>query len=90
MHFVSAHYFNYRFPWRDNDATLCLFQLSGYKKPATLEVYIGTDQGRVAPHMFYQACRVSGKNSTPCIEKKVDGTVLIEIEMDPSKDMTVT
>ena len=40
--------------------------------------------------MFYQACRVSGKNSTPCIEKKVDGTVLIEIELDPAKDMTVT
>ncbi|XP_014286964.1 nuclear factor of activated T-cells 5 isoform X2 [Halyomorpha halys] len=67
-----------------------IVKLSGYNKPATLEVYIGTDQGRVAPHMFYQACRVSGKNSTPCIEKKVDGTVLIEIELDPAKDMTVT
>ncbi|KAK9511055.1 hypothetical protein O3M35_005702 [Rhynocoris fuscipes] len=67
-----------------------IVKLSGYKKATTLEVYIGTDQGRVAPHMFYQACRVSGKNSTPCVEKKVDGTVLIEIELDPSKDMTAT
>lgn len=67
-----------------------IVKLCGYNKPATLEVYIGTDQGRVAPHMFYQACRVSGKNSTPCVEKKVDGTVLIEIELDPTKDMTVT
>ncbi|XP_024084318.1 nuclear factor of activated T-cells 5 isoform X2 [Cimex lectularius] len=67
-----------------------IVKLTGYNKPATLEVYIGTDQGRVAPHMFYQACRVSGKNSTPCVEKKVNGTVLIEIELDPSKDMIAT
>ncbi|KAF6214285.1 hypothetical protein GE061_009025 [Apolygus lucorum] len=65
-------------------------KLVGYDKPAILEVYIGTDQGRETPHMFYQACRVSGKNSTPCVEKNVNGTVLIEIEFDPSKDMTVT
>lgn len=65
------------------------FQLVGYDKPAILEVYIGTDQGREAPHMFYQACRVSGKNSTPCVEKNVNGTVLIEIEFDPAKEMTV-
>ncbi|KAE8746745.1 hypothetical protein FOCC_FOCC006493, partial [Frankliniella occidentalis] len=31
-----------------------------------VKVFIGTDQGKVAPHMFYQACRVCGKNSTPC------------------------
>ena len=40
--------------------------------------------------MFYQACRVSGKNSTPCVERKVDGTIVIEVDMDPSKDMNVT
>ena len=40
--------------------------------------------------MFYQACKVSGKNSTPCNEKKVDGTILIEIELKPESDMTVT
>uniref|UniRef100_A0A0K8SLM1 Nuclear factor of activated T-cells 5 n=2 Tax=Lygus hesperus TaxID=30085 RepID=A0A0K8SLM1_LYGHE len=67
-----------------------IVKLVGYDKPAILEVYIGTDQGRETPHMFYQACRVSGKNSTPCVEKNVNGTVLIEIEFDPSKDMTVT
>ncbi|KAL1123976.1 hypothetical protein AAG570_001746 [Ranatra chinensis] len=64
-------------------------KLSGYDKPATLEVYIGTDQGKVAPHMFYQACRVAGKNSTPCVEQVVNGTVLIKIEFEPSKDMVV-
>ncbi|XP_057328158.1 nuclear factor of activated T-cells 5-like isoform X2 [Microplitis mediator] len=67
-----------------------IVRLVGYDKPAILQVFIGTDLGRVAPHMFYQACRVSGKNSTPCIERKVDGTIVIEVDMDPSKDMLVT
>lgn len=53
-------------------------------------MYIGTDTGRVAPHMFYQACRVAGKNSTPCKERKDDGTVVIEIDLEPSKNWQVT
>ncbi|XP_075212257.1 nuclear factor of activated T cells 3 isoform X2 [Lycorma delicatula] len=65
-------------------------KLVGYNRPAIIEVFIGTDHGRIIPHMFYQACRVSGKNSTPCVEKKVDGTVIIEIEALPERDMTVT
>ncbi|XP_019864955.2 uncharacterized protein LOC109594196 isoform X2 [Aethina tumida] len=67
-----------------------IVQLHGYYKPATLQVFIGTDVGKVAPHMFYQACKVSGKNSTPCVEKKVDGTCVIELQLDPSKDMSAT
>ena len=39
--------------------------------------------------MFYQACKVSGKNSTPCTEQKIDGTMMIEIELKPENDMTV-
>ena len=65
-------------------------RLIGYDKPTTLQVYIGTDIGRVAPHMFYQACKVSGKNSTPCNEKKLDGTIVIEVDLKPDHDMTVT
>lgn len=65
-------------------------KLVGYNKTASLQVFIGTDQGKVAPHMFYQACRVSGKNSTPCTERKVDGTMVIEVDVEPSKDMIVT
>ncbi|XP_021922416.1 nuclear factor of activated T-cells 5 isoform X2 [Zootermopsis nevadensis] len=65
-------------------------KLVGYNKPATLQVFIGTDVGRVAPHMFYQACRVSGKNSTPCMERKIDGTIVIEVDFDPGKDMVIT
>ncbi|XP_032454951.1 nuclear factor of activated T-cells 5 isoform X9 [Nasonia vitripennis] len=67
-----------------------IVRLMGYDKPSTLQVFIGTDLGRVAPHMFYQACRVSGKNSTPCVERKVDGTIVIEVDMDPAKEMLVT
>lgn len=44
----------------------------------------------MAPHMFYQACRVSGKNSTPCVEKKIEGTIVIEVELDPAKEMLAT
>jgi Rel homology dimerisation domain/Rel homology DNA-binding domain len=32
---------------------------------------------------------VTSKNSTSCNEKKVDGTVVIEIDLKPEKDMTV-
>ncbi|XP_050309725.1 uncharacterized protein LOC126745779 isoform X2 [Anthonomus grandis grandis] len=67
-----------------------IVQLTGYYKPAVLQVYIGTDVGKVAPHMFYQACKVSGKNSTPCVEKKIEGTCVIELGLDPSKDMCAT
>lgn len=61
-----------------------------YDKPVTLQIFIGTDVGRVAPHMFYQACKVSGKNSTPCNEKKVEGTIVIEIDLKPDTEMTAT
>lgn len=65
-------------------------KLSAYDKPATLQIFIGTDVGRVAPHMFYQSCKVSGKNSTPCNEKKVEGTIVIEIDLKPDTDMIAT
>lgn len=64
-------------------------KLNGFNKSTTLQVFIGNDMGRVSPHIFYQACKVSGKNSTPCNETKIDGTMIIEIEMKPENDMTV-
>lgn len=67
-----------------------IVKLLSYDKPTTLQIFIGTDVGRVAPHMFYQACKVSGKNSTPCNEKKVEGTIVIEIDLKPESDMTAT
>lgn len=67
-----------------------MVKLLGYDKAVTLQIFIGTDVGRVSPHMFYQACKVSGKNSTPCNEKKVEGTILIETDLKPENDMTAT
>uniref|UniRef100_A0A336LQ50 CSON011690 protein n=1 Tax=Culicoides sonorensis TaxID=179676 RepID=A0A336LQ50_CULSO len=67
-----------------------IVKLSGYNKPAKLQIYIGTDVGRAVPHMFYQACKVSSKNSTPCSETKIDGTVVIEVDVKPETDMMVT
>ncbi len=64
-------------------------QLFGYRAPATLQVFVGTDQGKVRPHGFYQACKVSGKNSTSCEERDIEGTTVIEIPLDPKDDMTV-
>lgn len=33
---------------------------------------------------------MSGKNSTPCNERKMEGTILIEIELKPETDMIAT
>lgn len=67
-----------------------IVKLLGYDKPTNLQIFIGTDVGRTAPHMFYQACKVSGKNSTSCNENKVEGTIVIEIDLKPENDMTIT
>lgn len=48
---------------------------------------MGNDSGKVKPHGFYQACKVCGKNSTPCTEREIDGTTVIELQLDPTSDM---
>ena len=53
-------------------------------------VYIGTDSGKVKPHGFYQACKVCSKNATPCTEREVDGTCVIDIMIDPKDNMEAT
>jgi len=62
-------------------------QLSGYDQVAVLQVFVGTEAGRMKPHGFYQACKVSGKNSTPCVERDIEGTTVIEILLEPKNDM---
>lgn len=69
-----------------NDSSL---QLKGYEQKAILQVFVASDGGSVSPHLFYQACKVSGKNSTPCKEERVHGTTLLEIAMLPERDMKV-
>ena len=69
---------------------LIFVKLLGYTRntPLQLQVFIGSDSGKVRPHSFYQACRVFGKNSTPCVERQQDGTTVVELELDPKEDMT--
>ncbi|XP_045604319.1 nuclear factor of activated T-cells 5 isoform X2 [Procambarus clarkii] len=65
-------------------------KLIGYNKATVLQVFVGSDSGKMGPHMFYQVCRVSGKNSTPCKERRLDGTALIEASLDPETNMTMS
>jgi len=61
--------------------------VDGYKKETKIQVFIGNESGKVSPHMFYQVCKVTGKNSNPCEENKVDGTDIIELAAKPYNNM---
>jgi len=64
-------------------------RIDGYSQPAKIQIFIGTDTGKISPHLFYQVCRVTGKHSSPCEEIKINGTDVIEIISDPVNDNTV-
>ncbi|XP_066493005.1 nuclear factor of activated T-cells 5 isoform X2 [Tiliqua scincoides] len=64
-------------------------KLDGHNEPVTLQVFVGNDSGRVKPHGFYQACRVTGRNTTPCKEVDIEGTTVIEVGLDPSNNMSL-
>ncbi|XP_056381889.1 nuclear factor of activated T-cells 5 isoform X2 [Hyla sarda] len=64
-------------------------KLEGHNEPVVLQVFVGNDSGRVKPHGFYQACRVTGRNTTPCKEVDIEGTTVIEIMLDPGNMMTL-
>lgn len=66
-----------------------LAQLEGVNEPVVLQVFVGNDGGRVKPHGFYQACRVTGRNTTACQEVDIDGTTVIEVALEPSSNMTL-
>lgn len=68
---------------------LTCFQLEGVNDAVTLQVFVANDAGRVKPHGFYQACRVTGRNTTVCKEVDIEGTTVIEIPLEPSNDMTL-
>ncbi|XP_078689759.1 uncharacterized protein LOC144921032 isoform X3 [Branchiostoma floridae x Branchiostoma belcheri] len=63
-------------------------KLEGCNKSATLQVFVGTDTGKIKPHGFYQACKVTGRNTTPCTERDIEGTTVIEVPLDPTNNMT--
>uniref|UniRef100_A0A3Q2PYD1 Nuclear factor of activated T-cells 5 n=1 Tax=Fundulus heteroclitus TaxID=8078 RepID=A0A3Q2PYD1_FUNHE len=64
-------------------------KLEGVSELVVLQVFVANDAGRVKPHGFYQACRVTGRNTTACKEVDIDGTTVIEIPLEPSNDMTL-
>lgn len=64
-------------------------QLEGVSEPVVLQVFVGNDTGRVKPHGFYQACRVTGRNTTACKEVDIEGTTVIEVPLEPSASMTL-
>ncbi|KAM4618977.1 nuclear factor of activated T-cells 5a [Polymixia lowei] len=64
-------------------------KLEGVSEPVVLQVFVANDAGRVKPHGFYQACRVTGRNTTACKEVDIEGTTVIEIPLEPGNDMTL-
>ncbi|XP_054856346.1 nuclear factor of activated T-cells 5 isoform X2 [Eublepharis macularius] len=64
-------------------------KLEGHNEAVTLQVFVGNDSGRVKPHGFYQACRVTGRNTTACKEVDIEGTTVIEVGLDPNNGMTL-
>ncbi|CAL8376095.1 unnamed protein product [Arctogadus glacialis] len=64
-------------------------KLDGVSEPVMLQVFVASDAGRVKPHGFYQACKVTGRNTTACKETEIEGTTVIEIPLEPSGDMTL-
>ncbi|XP_071766115.2 nuclear factor of activated T-cells 5 isoform X2 [Centroberyx gerrardi] len=64
-------------------------KLEGVNEQVVLQVFVGNDAGRVKPHGFYQACRVTGRNTTACKEVDIEGTTVIEVSLDPSTNMTL-
>ncbi|KAG1703663.1 Nuclear factor of activated T-cells 5 [Nymphon striatum] len=66
-------------------------KLIGYnKKPVNLQVFIGTDDGIIQPHLSYQASKVCGKHSTSCHETKIDQTTVLEMQLNPDQNMTLS
>lgn len=64
-------------------------QLEGVSEPVMLQVFVASDTGRVKPHGFYQACRVTGRNTTACKEVDIEGTTVIEVPLEPSSAMSL-
>lgn len=57
--------------------------MKGYVGKTTLHVYVGSEsEDKIRPHGFYQACKVTGRNTTPCDEVQIDGTKVIQIQFD--------
>ncbi len=68
-----------------------IVKLCGYNKgPVKIQCFIGHDKQIGSSHLFYQASKITGKNSTRCSTKKIDGTTVIVMDASPENDMQVT
>ena len=62
--------------------------IEGAKRPTNLQIFVGAETAAgapVPPHMFYQVCRVPGKQSAAARaqETRVRGTTYLELWPDP-------
>ncbi|RWS29860.1 nuclear factor of activated T-cells 5-like protein [Leptotrombidium deliense] len=63
-------------------------KLFGYSESTVrLQCFIGHDKHIGTPHLFYQASKITGKNSTRCHTSKVDGTTVISLDLHPEHNM---
>ncbi|XP_054748554.2 nuclear factor of activated T-cells, cytoplasmic 2-like isoform X1 [Lytechinus pictus] len=67
----------------DSGETFPKLKLLGINQQVLLQVFVVTDQGKVRPHGYYQACKVTGRNTTPSEEKDVEGTTVLEVPWEP-------
>ena len=63
--------------------------MDGVHEGVTLHVFVASDQGKIKPHGYYQACKVTGRNTTPCKEIDIDGTTVIEIPWENTGNMEI-
>ena len=66
-------------------------KLFGYNgSPVKLQCFIGHDKHIGVPHLFYQASKITGKNSSRCSATKIDGTAVISMDLTPENGMQTT
>jgi nuclear factor of activated T-cells 5 len=65
-------------------------KLDGVNEAVMLHVFVASDQGKIKPHGYYQACKVTGRNTTPCKELDIDGTTVIEIPWECNGKMEMS
>ncbi len=83
-----------KYAFMDNTVYVVMFlnmahQLEGVSEPVVLQVFVANDAGRVKPHGFYQACRVTGRNTTACKEVDIEGTTVIEVNLELTNSLTL-
>ena len=64
--------------------------MNGYVGKASLHIFVVSSENinqsqLLRPHGFYQACKVSGRNTSPCEEIDCDGTMILSMCVDTSE-----